>query len=106
MFKKKNKELSVERITDKEEVKMMAMDIYYACVDLSLEQRLEIAKVLTILGYGKINKEDQVLTVPRLLLCTKYISGSQVQVSDFSLHFTTKKNETYQKCPFPNARDA
>jgi hypothetical protein len=57
MFKKKNKELSVEKLTDKEEVKMMAMDIGYACVDLFLEQRLEIAKVLTILGYGKLNKE-------------------------------------------------
>ena len=27
-------------------------------------------------------------------------------MSDFSLHFTTKENETYQKCPFPNAGDA
>jgi len=57
MLKKKNKELSVERITDKEEVKMMANDIDYACVNLSSEQRLEIAKVLAILGYGKLNKE-------------------------------------------------
>jgi hypothetical protein len=52
MLKKNDSPL--KKLRDSSEVKVMAMDIDYACVDLSSEQRLEIAKVLANLGYGKI----------------------------------------------------
>ena len=44
------------------QIKDMAQDMDYACVDLTLAQRIEIAKVLHILDYRKIYQDEVVIS--------------------------------------------
>ena len=64
-------------MNEKEIIEEMASDINFACVELSKEQRLEIARVLINLDYCKIPEGSGVLSKKEYVenLCNRFEKG-------------------------------
>ena len=62
-------------MNEKEMIGEMATDMNFACIELSKEQRLEIARVLINLGYSKIPEGSVVLTREEYDKKKKHLQG-------------------------------